>query len=218
MSAPSCRPRLVRAMSSAAAALTASSKNSSKKSPMRKNNRQPGWARLISRYCAITGDPAAPAAVPGCGGGSARGGEVRSSRRMRAARMADSGGRLTVACGGRGERRMRGSAWSRLRRLSRSVREAVASFPDRGISTRAVSDLLAAGFAPSDLSVLASHDSLAVAGEPGGAGSRDRAGRPQRRDQIHRAIDLGRVRRCCRAGRSPPSRRHWSAPVSAARP
>jgi len=32
-----------------------------------------------------------------------------------------------------------------------------------------VADLLAAGFAPSDLSVLASHDSLASAGEPGGA-------------------------------------------------
>ncbi len=49
------------------------------------------------------------------------------------------------------------------------VREAVASFPDRAHFHRAVSGLLAAGFAPSDLSVLASHDSLAVAGEPGGA-------------------------------------------------
>ena len=46
------------------------------------------------------------------------------------------------------------------------VREAVASFPDRDHFHRAVSSLLAAGFAPSDLSVLASHDSLAAAGEP----------------------------------------------------
>ncbi len=49
------------------------------------------------------------------------------------------------------------------------IREAVASFPDRGHFHRAVSGLLAAGFAPSDLSVLASHDSLSAAGEPGGA-------------------------------------------------
>jgi hypothetical protein len=49
------------------------------------------------------------------------------------------------------------------------IREAVASFPDRDHFHRAVSNLLAAGFAPSDLSVLASHDSLAAAGEPGGA-------------------------------------------------
>ena len=46
------------------------------------------------------------------------------------------------------------------------VREAVASFPDRDHFHRAVSSLLAAGFAPSDLSVLASHNSLAAAGEP----------------------------------------------------
>ena len=49
------------------------------------------------------------------------------------------------------------------------VREAVASFPDRGHFHRAVAGLLAAGFAASDLSVLASHDSLAAAGEPGGS-------------------------------------------------
>ena len=48
------------------------------------------------------------------------------------------------------------------------VREAVASFPDRAHFHSAVADLLAAGFAPTDLSVLASHDSLASAGEPGG--------------------------------------------------
>jgi hypothetical protein len=46
------------------------------------------------------------------------------------------------------------------------VREAVASFPDRAHFHKAVSDLIAAGFAPSDLSVLASHDSLLAAGEP----------------------------------------------------
>src|SRR5437660_389862 len=55
MSAPSCRPRFVNAISSACAAATASSKNSSKKSPIRKNSRQPGFASLISRYWAITG-------------------------------------------------------------------------------------------------------------------------------------------------------------------
>jgi hypothetical protein len=48
------------------------------------------------------------------------------------------------------------------------IREAVASFPDRDHFHRAVSNLLAAGFGTSDLSVLASHDSLAAAGEPGG--------------------------------------------------
>jgi hypothetical protein len=43
------------------------------------------------------------------------------------------------------------------------IREAVASFPDRVHFRRAVSALLAAGFMPSDLSVLASHESLEVA-------------------------------------------------------
>jgi hypothetical protein len=46
------------------------------------------------------------------------------------------------------------------------IREAVASFPDREHFHRAVSSLLAAGFDTTDLSVLASHDSLATAGEP----------------------------------------------------
>lgn len=48
------------------------------------------------------------------------------------------------------------------------IREAVASFPDRPSFERAVSGLLAAGFKPSDLSVLASHDSLEVAGRVAG--------------------------------------------------
>src|SRR4029077_17953132 len=43
------------------------------------------------------------------------------------------------------------------------VREAVGSFPDREHFRNAVAALLAAGFDRSDLSVLASHDSLAVA-------------------------------------------------------
>src|SRR6516162_9766274 len=43
------------------------------------------------------------------------------------------------------------------------IREVVASFPDREHFRSAVSALLAAGFERSDLSVLASHDSLAVA-------------------------------------------------------
>jgi hypothetical protein len=46
------------------------------------------------------------------------------------------------------------------------IREAVASFPDREHFHRAVANLLAAGFDTADLSVLASHDSLATAGEP----------------------------------------------------
>src|SRR5499425_82003 len=46
------------------------------------------------------------------------------------------------------------------------IREAVASFPDREHFHRAVANLLAAGFDTADLSVLASHDSLAAAGEP----------------------------------------------------
>src|SRR6516165_166454 len=45
------------------------------------------------------------------------------------------------------------------------IREAVASFPDREHFRNAVSALLAGGFARDDLSVLASHDSLAVAEE-----------------------------------------------------
>jgi hypothetical protein len=48
------------------------------------------------------------------------------------------------------------------------IREAVASFPDRAHFHRAVSNLLAVGFDTTDLSVLASHDSLAAAGEPPG--------------------------------------------------
>jgi hypothetical protein len=43
------------------------------------------------------------------------------------------------------------------------IREAVASFPDREHFRRAVSALLAGGFEHGDLSVLASHDSLAIA-------------------------------------------------------
>ena len=43
------------------------------------------------------------------------------------------------------------------------IREAVASFPDREHFRSAMSALLAAGFERSDLSVLASHDSLAIA-------------------------------------------------------
>jgi hypothetical protein len=48
------------------------------------------------------------------------------------------------------------------------VREAVASFADREHFHVAVSALLAAGFAHADLSVLATHDSLSVAGEAAG--------------------------------------------------
>ena len=43
------------------------------------------------------------------------------------------------------------------------IREAIASFPDRAHFRAAVSALMAAGFAHSDLSVLASHDSLSAA-------------------------------------------------------
>jgi hypothetical protein len=51
------------------------------------------------------------------------------------------------------------------------IREAVASFADKAALRRAVAALLQAGFKPADLSVLASHASLEVAGEvPGYAG------------------------------------------------
>ena len=49
-----------------------------------------------------------------------------------------------------------------------AIREAVASFPDRAHFRAAVAGLLAAGFAHADLSVLATHDSLAAAGEAAG--------------------------------------------------
>jgi hypothetical protein len=48
------------------------------------------------------------------------------------------------------------------------VREAIASFATRDQFRDAVGKLLAAGFAPADLSVLASHDSLEVAGNVAG--------------------------------------------------
>ncbi len=44
------------------------------------------------------------------------------------------------------------------------TREAVASFADQAHFRQAVGDLLTAGFEPSDLSVLAAHESLDVAG------------------------------------------------------
>src|SRR5258707_4659169 len=48
------------------------------------------------------------------------------------------------------------------------IREAVASFPDRGQFRNAVRALLAGGFEPTDLSVLASHQPLSAAeDEPG---------------------------------------------------
>ena len=54
------------------------------------------------------------------------------------------------------------------------VREAVASFATKEAFRDALSRLLAAGFAPDDLSVLATHESLEVAGHvpgyPGGPG------------------------------------------------
>jgi hypothetical protein len=49
------------------------------------------------------------------------------------------------------------------------VREAVGSFPDREHFRNAVGGLLAAGFDRSDLSVLASHDSLTVAEDDAGS-------------------------------------------------
>ncbi len=48
------------------------------------------------------------------------------------------------------------------------IREAVASFPDRAHFRNAVTALLAAGFASSDLSVLASHEALSTAEEKPG--------------------------------------------------
>jgi hypothetical protein len=51
------------------------------------------------------------------------------------------------------------------------IREAVASFPDREHFRSAVAALLAAGFERCDLSVLASHDSLAAAEAATGGGT-----------------------------------------------
>ena len=48
------------------------------------------------------------------------------------------------------------------------IREAVASFPDREPFRNAVRELLAGGFEPSDLSVLASHQPLSAAEEKPG--------------------------------------------------
>jgi len=48
------------------------------------------------------------------------------------------------------------------------IREAVASFPDRGQFNDAVAAVLAAGFEPTDLSVLASHKPLSAAAEKPG--------------------------------------------------
>jgi len=48
------------------------------------------------------------------------------------------------------------------------IREAVASFPDRSHFRNAVAALIAAGFAPSDLSVLTSHEALSAADEKPG--------------------------------------------------
>ena len=56
------------------------------------------------------------------------------------------------------------------------IREAVASFAGKAELRDAVARLLAAGFEPADLSVLASHDSLEVAG--GMPGYRGTPGRP----------------------------------------
>ena len=65
------------------------------------------------------------------------------------------------------------------------IREAVASFPDREHFRRAVSALLAAGFDQTDLSVLASHQPLAVADDDRGAADRRRA-RPRRSNTSRR--------------------------------
>jgi hypothetical protein len=56
------------------------------------------------------------------------------------------------------------------------AREAVASFATHDQFRDAVRRLLAAGFAPSDLSVLASHDSIEVAGIPAKPGANLLAG------------------------------------------
>jgi hypothetical protein len=52
------------------------------------------------------------------------------------------------------------------------IREAVAAFPDKATFRAAVASLLAAGFKPTDLSVLATRQSLEIAGDvPGYSGS-----------------------------------------------
>ena len=96
------------------------------------------------------------------------------------------------------------------------IREAVASFPDREHFHRAVSDLLAAGFDTSDLSVLASHDSLTAAGEP--PGPRAELLPPGSADEIKYIAPLtvaGIV--LLSGGPIAATSPHWSAPGSAAR-
>lgn len=78
-----------------------------------------------------------------------------------------------MGCGERAAKRRRNLAWMEMdstmaetsdKPTAPVVREAVASFADKEPMRRAVAQLLAAGFRPADLSVLASHDSLEVAG------------------------------------------------------
>src|SRR5258708_35798098 len=56
------------------------------------------------------------------------------------------------------------------------IREAVAAFAGKTELRDAVTRLLASGFKPADLSVLATHDSLEVAGGGGGRGGRPGGG------------------------------------------
>src|SRR5947207_3996900 len=164
MSAPSWRPRFVSAMSSACAAATASSKNNSKKSPIRKNNRQPGFACLISRYWAMTGEGA--------------GGEYSFIGEGRRLRVFDGSIRESTSTQERIGMAESSSSFP-------IIREAVASFPDREHFHRAVANLLAAGFDTADLSVLASHDSLAPPASLPRA-RRHSSGRVCRRHQVYR--------------------------------
>src|SRR5215813_12336190 len=96
------------------------------------------------------------------------------------------------------------------------VREAVASFPDREHFRKAVSALLAGGFERSDLSVLASHDSLAVADESAGTPREIlRAGLSDEIKYIAPLTVAGMI--VLSGGRSPSPWQRWSAPASAVR-
>ena len=93
------------------------------------------------------------------------------------------------------------------------IREAVASFPDRGHFKSAVSALLAGGFEPSDLSVLASHQPLSAAEEK--SGDLIAASLSDELKYIAPLTVAGIV--LVSGARSPRPSRPWSAPGSAAR-
>src|SRR5690242_16050627 len=131
---------------------------------MRKKRRHPGCARLISWYCAMTGEAGATVTSFAAGEGVGRG---RGSSFI--VEGGDGGRAGTFQGSMRPQSGDMGHEMSEARPSFPVIREAVASFADREHFRRAVSELVAAGFEPSALSVLATHESLAAVGEQSGA-------------------------------------------------